>query len=129
MKRSTLTALLTGLLLMLPALSPDAQTLDIKRKPDLADAVAGSYSGDVISDSKGSSKDGVAVTVTRIGKNLVRVSSDYSRLPVVDVSLNKVLNTIQAAKGPTVFLYDTAKSPPHLDVNFLLEVSWSGVKQ
>jgi Flp pilus assembly protein TadG len=129
MKRSTLTALLTGLLLMLPALSPDAQTLDIKRKPDLADAVAGSYSGDVISDSKGSSKDGVTVTVTRIGTNLVRVSSDYSRLPVVEVALNKVLNTIQAAKGPTVFLYDPAKNPPHLDVSFLLEVSWSGVKQ
>ena len=58
-----------------------------ERKPDLGDVAEGSYFGEVISDSKGSSR------------------------------------------GETVFLYDWAKQPAHLDVSFHNEVSWSGTKQ
>jgi hypothetical protein len=98
-----------------------------ERKPDLADAVAGTYAGDVISDSKGSSRSNVTLTVTRTGPNTVTVTSNYPRLPQITAPLESVMNTIQASKGDSVFLYDRAKK--QLDVSFLNEVSWSGFKQ
>ncbi|PZQ62633.1 MAG: hypothetical protein DI570_10045 [Phenylobacterium zucineum] len=98
-----------------------------ERKPDLADAVAGTYAGDVISDSKGSSRSNVTLTVTRTGPNTVSVTSNYSRLPQITVPLESVMSTIQASKGDSVFLYDRAKRS--LDVSFHMEVSWSGTKQ
>lgn len=100
-----------------------------QRKPDLADASVGTYRGDVISDSKGSSQSGVTLTVTRVGPNLVRVSSDYPRLPVVQVPLTQAMGKILQARGDSVFLLDRAKSPAQLDVTFLGEVSWSGQRQ
>ncbi|MFT3965663.1 MAG: hypothetical protein QM690_07265 [Sphingobium sp.] len=99
------------------------------RKPDLADMLAGSYAGDVISDSKGSSHDGVTLTLARIGPNEVRITSDYPRLPVIAVKLVRVMNTIQAEGGDSVFLYDQGKAPPRLDVSFHNEVSWSGGRE
>lgn len=102
---------------------------DAKRKPDLGDAAEGRYVGDVISDSKGSSRPGVTLTVTRVGINRVHVASDYSRLPEVDVTLTRALDKILQARGNTVFLYDPSKRPVRLDVSFDNEVSWSGTKQ
>ena len=98
-----------------------------QRKPDLADAVAGTYAGDVISDSKGSSRSGVTLTVTRTGPNTVSVTSDYPRLPTITVPLTTAMNTIQQARGDSVFLYDRGKQ--QLDVSFLNEVSWSGTRR
>lgn len=98
-----------------------------QHKPDLADAVAGTYHGDVISDSKGSSRSDVTVTVTRTGPNTVSVTSDYPRLPQITVPLTAAMSTIQQARGDSVFLYDRGKKS--LDVSFLNEVSWSGVRQ
>lgn len=118
-------AVLAGAALMLAAGSAAAQPKE--RKPDLADAVAGTYAGDVISDSKGSSRSNVTLTVTRSGPNTVTVTSNYPRLPVITAPLESVMNTIQASKGDSVFLYDRAKK--QLDVSFHSEVSWSGVKQ
>ena len=100
-----------------------------RRKPDLGDAAEGTYEGDVISDSKGSSKSGVTLTVTRIGKNLVRVSSDYPRLPVVEVPLTLAMGKILQARGDSVFLLDRTQSPAKLDVSFRNEVSWSGQRR
>jgi hypothetical protein len=100
-----------------------------RRKPDLGDSAEGTYEGDVISDSKGSSKSGVTLTVTRIGKNLVRIASDYPRLPVVDVSLTLAMGKVLQARGDTVFLLDRAHSPAKLDVSFGNEVSWSGFRR
>lgn len=117
-------ALWTGLAVTLVAGPAFGQA---ERKPDLADAVAGTYVGDVISDSKGSSRSNVTLTVTRTGPNTVQVSSDYPRLPVITVPLTTAMNTIQQAKGDSVFLYDRGKRS--LDVSFLNEVSWSGGKQ
>jgi hypothetical protein len=99
------------------------------RKPDLADAVAGTYHGDVISDSQGSSRSNVTLTVTRVGKNTVEVTSSYKRLPVIQVPLEKAMDKILASGGDSTFLYDPAKSPPGLDVSFHNEVSWSGAKR
>lgn len=98
-----------------------------QRKPDLADAVAGTYAGDVISDSRGSSRSNVTLTVTRTGPNTVQVTSDYPRLPTITVPLTAAMNTIQQARGDSVFLYDRGKNS--LDVSFNMEVSWSGARR
>jgi hypothetical protein len=112
------------------ASSGHAQTsAEAKRKPDLGDAAAGRYAGDVISDSKGSGHQGVTLTVTRIGVNRVHVASDYPRLPEVDVTLTRAMDKIVQTRGNTVFLYDPAKHPVRLDVSFNNEVSWSGSKE
>ncbi|HEY4079435.1 MAG TPA: hypothetical protein VGM81_01960 [Burkholderiaceae bacterium] len=100
-----------------------------KRKPDLGDAAEGTYAGDVISDSKGSSQSGVTLTVTRISKNLVRVTSDYPRLPVVEVPLTLAMGKILQARGDSVFLLDRSQAPAKLDVSFHNEVSWSGFRR
>lgn len=100
-----------------------------RRKPDLGDAAEGTYEGDVISDSKGSSQSGVTLTVTRVGKNLVRVASDYPRLPVIEVPLTLAMGKILQARGDNVFLLDRTQSPAKLDVSFRNEVSWSGQRR
>jgi len=114
---------------MAPVLAVAAPASAPKRKPDLGDAAQGTYEGDVISDSKGASRSGVTLTVTRIGKNLVRVTSDYPRLPAVEVTLTRAMGKILQAGGNTVFLLDPGKNPPGLDVSFNNEVSWSGTRQ
>ena len=114
---------------LLPAIGANAQTEKPKRKPDLGDVAEGTYFGEVISDSKGSSKSAVTLTLTRIGVNVVRITSDYTRLPVIEVKLTKAMDKIVHASGATAFVLDRAKSPAQLDLSFLNEVSWSGTKQ
>ena len=96
-------------------------------KPDAADAVAGSYFGNVISDSKGSSRSDVTLTLTRVGPNKVAIASDYPRLPAVTVDVERAMNSIVQRTGDTAFVYDMGKH--HLDVSFHNEVSWSGDRQ
>ena len=109
--------------------APRAQGNPPKRKPDLADAAEGKYFGDVISDSKGSSKSNVTLTVERTGVNRVRVTSDYPRLPVVEVALTSAMDKILNQGGATSFLLDRSKGEARLDISFLSEVSWSGTKR
>lgn len=111
------------------ASSAQSKAATAARKPDLGDAVQGAYFGDVISDSAGSSKSDVALTVTRVGRNLVQISSDYPRLPMVTVRLERAMDKIVNASGDTAFVYDPAKTPAHLDVSFHNEVSWSGARR
>ncbi|MCE9661086.1 MAG: hypothetical protein K8R60_21365 [Burkholderiales bacterium] len=99
------------------------------RHPDLGDVAEGRYFGDVISDSKGSSRSDVTLTITRTGLNRVRITSDYPRLPVVEVSLQRALDKIVQSRGDTAFVYDWSRKPAKLDVSFNNEVSWSGTKQ
>lgn len=98
------------------------------RKPDLADMMAGTWHGDVISDSQGSSRSDVTLTLIRTGPNQVRITSDYPRLPVVTVTIERAMQMVVNANGDTAFAYDPTKQPPQLDVSFHNEVSWSGVK-
>lgn len=112
-----------------PLMTAQAQTEPPKRKPDLAGASEGTYFGDVISDSKGSSQSNVTLTVTRTGVNQVRVSSDYARLPTAEVPLTMAMDKILQARGNTVFLLDRSKHPAGLDVSFNNEVSWSGARK
>jgi len=127
--RFTRRALAAGLAILVLPMAAQAQSAPAKRKPDLGDAAQGVYSGDVISDSKGSSQSGVTLTVTRVGPNLVKVTSDYERLPEITVPLTRAMGKILQARGESVFLLDPSKDPPGLDVSFHNEVSWSGSKQ
>ena len=97
------------------------------RQADLADSVAGTYRGDVISDARGSSQSGVHLVVTKIGPNQVEISSDYKRLPVFRASLTRAMQTIQNEGGNEVFLLDLARSPHRLDVT-VDDASWSGIR-
>jgi hypothetical protein len=121
--------LLVSVAALLSAFTAYAQSNTAKHKPDLADVAEGTYFGDVISDSKGSSKSNVTVTVTRIGKDRVRITSNYARLPMVEVSLTQAMGKILNASTDTTFLLDRSVNPPHLDISFFNEVSWAGSKR
>ncbi len=124
------TALAAVTVALLPAhVRAQAKADDKKRKPDLGDAAEGTYFGDVISDSKGSTKSDVTLTVTRIGPNRVRVTSDYSRLPTIEIGLESAMGKILARGGTHTFLLDRQKDTTKLDVSFNNEVSWSGTKR
>ncbi|HEX4739543.1 MAG TPA: hypothetical protein VH331_18495 [Allosphingosinicella sp.] len=116
--------------LLLPAAvlaAPSGRTVPVPRH-DLADTAQGNYFGDVISDARGSSRSGVRFTVTKIGPNKVRVTSDYARLPAFDTALTRAMSTIQNASGSEVFLLDLSKTPPTLMVT-VADASWSGTKE
>lgn len=104
------------------ALAPPAE-----RKADLADRVAGTYKGNVASDARGSSKNNVTIIVTRVGPNKVEIKSDYPRIPTVTIPLEKAMDAILAASGPSVFLLDTVRSPDRLDLT-IDDASWSGTR-
>lgn len=103
-------------LLPIAASAPAPAMAAPQTKPDLADLVAGTYSGDVISDARGSSQSDVTITVTKVGKNLVSVSCDYARIPTVQIPLTKAMDAIVAARGDSVFLIDRARDPNRLDL-------------
>jgi hypothetical protein len=127
-----LSSLAVGMLVASPlaAMASKPAKSAAARKPvvDLADAVVGTYDGDVISDSRGSSRSGVTITVTKAGPGTVVVSSSYKRLPTFTVRLTRAMQTIQQANGDNVFLIDQAKSPWSLDVT-VDGASWSGTKR
>lgn len=99
-----------------------------QRKPDLADSVAGTYYGDIISDARGSSKTGVTITVTRIARNEVAISCDCQRIPKVQIPIERVMDAILASDGPYVFLIEMQKDPRRLGLT-IDDASLSVVKQ
>jgi hypothetical protein len=106
----------------------DVQPQQTAGPPDLATMLEGVWYGDVISDSKGSSRSDVMVTIRRTSRNTIAVTSDYARLPAVTVKLTRAMQTILAADGNTVINYDTAKETKELGIVFEGEVAWSGVR-
>ncbi|MBI1340834.1 hypothetical protein GC169_11605 [bacterium] len=93
---------------------------------DLADHVAGNYSGSVISDARGSSRQNVRIAVTRIGPDTVEVRSDYARLPVFETRLGQIMQTIQG-ESHVVFLYDMTRPQAKLNIT-IDDASWSGTR-
>jgi hypothetical protein len=126
--RPVLIAILTSLVLGMPGATAEAKPARGAVRIDLADTATGSYYGDVISDSRGSSRSDVTITVAKVAPNTVRVTSSYSRLPVFTVRLTRAMQTIQQASGDNVFLLDQSKRPWGLDVT-VDGASWSGAKQ
>ncbi|WP_338424171.1 hypothetical protein [Sphingopyxis kveilinensis] len=127
MLRSLVAAMTIALSLPAGGVLAETPKAAAARKADLADRVAGTYKGDVISDARGASKSGVTITVTRTGPNTVEIKSDYSRLPTVTIALEKAMDAILAASGPSVFLLDTVRSPDRLDLT-IEDASWSGTR-
>lgn len=122
-------AFTASLALLLPTGAALAETPKAApaRQADLADRVAGTYRGAVVSDARGSSRENVTITVTRTGPNRVEVKSDYPRIPTVTIALEKAMDAILAASGPSVFLLDTVRSPDRLDLT-IDDASWSGTR-
>ncbi|MES2841276.1 MAG: toll/interleukin-1 receptor domain-containing protein [Pseudomonadota bacterium] len=97
--------------------------------PGLADLVVGTYSGDVIADSKGPSRSDIEVTITRVDRASVRVSSDYRRIEAVEVNLTRNGNQIFAADGSTPFIVDLDRSPPTLVFDPRSELAFRGTRR
>ncbi|WP_114952814.1 hypothetical protein [Sphingosinicella terrae] len=87
-----------------------------ERPNDLAAQVEGTYHGDVISDARGSSREGVTITVTRVGPNQVEVSSDYRRIPTVRIRIEQAMSAIVQADGDYVFLIQRDSDPDMLNL-------------
>jgi hypothetical protein len=95
----------------------------------LADLVIGTYFGDVVSDSKGSSRSDIGVTITKLDRSTVRVTSDYKRFGTVDVTLTRIGNQIFNAGGDSTFIVDLDRTPPTLAFNPRNELAYGGTKQ
>lgn len=91
-----------------------------------ADLIVGFYDGDVISDSRGSSRSDVTVTIRKLDKRTVRVTSDYARLGTVDVEVERAGGQILSVGGDTTLRVDPGSNPPVLDYNPHGEVAFSG---
>ncbi len=95
----------------------------------LADLVIGTYFGDVMADSKGSSRSNIDVTITKLDRYTVRVTSDYHRFGTVDVRLKRIENKIFSDGGDSVFIVDLDQNPATLAFNPRMELAYSGTKQ
>jgi len=96
---------------------------------EIADLVVGSYSGDVIADSKGGSRSNVGLTITKLDGSTIRVTSDYRRLGTINVALTRIGNNILNADGDTPFMVDLDRNPPTLLFDPHSEVAYRGNKQ
>jgi hypothetical protein len=124
-----LAALVAGTAAAMAAAPPgETPTPGVRARTDLADMVAGSYFGAVVSDARGSSQSDVRITVTRIGPNRVRIAADYPRLPAFEARLTRAMDTIQNADGDEVFLLDLAQNPHSLHVT-VDDASWHGARE
>lgn len=127
MLRTLIVATTLALSLLVATTQAETPKASPASKADLADRVAGTYNGAVISDARGSSRDDVTITVTRVGANKVEIKSTYARIPTVTIALEKAMDAILAASGPYVFLLDTVRSPDRLDLT-IDDASWSGTR-
>lgn len=110
--------LLRLIVLLVAVLAPLslASAAPAERKPDLADLVAGTYVGDIISDARGSSKSGVTITVTRVAKDRVAIACDCARIPKVEIPIERAMDAILASSGPHVFLIENQRDPRRLSL-------------
>ena len=99
------------------ALPVSSVTAQPARKPDLADIAAGTYEGAVVADTRGGSQSDVVITVTRVAKNVVEVSSDYDRVPTVRIGLTRASDAILNARPPHNFLIQQGRDPKRLDLS------------
>lgn len=112
-----------------PPVAAQAPEPPVANAPGLADLVVGTYHGDVIADSQGPSRSDIEVTITRLDRATVRVSSDYRRLGTVDVNLTRNGNQVFAADGSTPFIVDLGRSPPSLVFDPRSELAYRGTRR
>jgi hypothetical protein len=123
----SLSIAVAAFLLIPAAAAAETKPASAPHKADLADRIAGTYKGAVISDARGSSRSNVSITITRTGPNKVEIKSDYPRIPTVTIPLEQAMDAILAASGPYVLLLDTVRSPDRLDLT-IEDASWSGTR-
>jgi hypothetical protein len=117
-----------------PGDRPKVSTHSEEEKPPgavqgLADLVAGKYSGEVIADSKGSSRSNIDVTITKLDGSKVRVTSNYDRLGTIEITLTREGERILQVDGDTPFIVELDKKPPTLTFNPHNELAYTGTKQ
>ncbi|MGF7148091.1 hypothetical protein FHS96_001700 [Sphingomonas zeicaulis] len=89
----------------------------VQKKLDLADRVVGTYEGAVTSDSRGSSRNNITVTITKIGRNMIEIKCDYARIPSRRVQLEQVADSIQAVSGSDItFLVELQRDADRIDL-------------
>ncbi len=96
---------------------------------DLAPLIVGSYTGDIISDSRGSSRTGVSVSVTRIDTNRVRLTSSDRGLGSVDIAIERIDEQVISSGGDTPLRVNLQEHPLRLDYTPHNEIAFSGTKQ
>jgi len=111
------------------ASTPSESRKSLSAATGLADRVIGTYSGDVMADSKGSSRSDIEVTITKLDRYTIRVTSDYHRLGTVDVTLTRIDSKIFNAGGDSPFIVDLDGNPPTLTFNPRSELAYGGTKQ
>lgn len=110
-------ALASAAVLTVAAPMAEPAAAQAKKPVDIADVVSGIYHGDVVADTRGGSQSGVEITVRRVSKNLVEVSSDYARVPTVQIALTAAAGAIIAARPGDGFLYDPQRERDRLDLS------------
>lgn len=95
----------------------------------LAAAVVGTYLGDVIADSKGSSRGQVVVSVTPLADGRVRIASSYERIGSADVELQRVGETITNVGTEHVLRVDLSAKPRAIEWNPRHELAYAGTLQ
>ena len=96
---------------------------------ELADLVVGTYFGNIGSDSKGSSRSDVFVTVTRLDRTKVRVTSNNARIGTFEVDLTRIGDNLFNVGGDSIFTAYVSKNPPELVLTARGEVSYRGTKR
>lgn len=95
---------------------------------DLADKAAGTYRGAIVSNRKDATRSDTTVTVTRLERDRVRVSSSNSRLGSVEVRLKRKEKQIVHDGGDTPFALDLDSNPPMLLYSPHQKAAFSGRK-
>lgn len=99
----------------------------VDRTP-VADLVAGTYYGAVIADSQGSSRNGVTVTLSKVDAWTVRVTSDYARIQPMEITIDRIGDTVVQAGGNTAFYLRLDREPVDLQFSPVGDFNYAGVK-
>ena len=83
----------------------------------LADLIVGRYIGDVVADSQGTTLSNVAVLISKLDQETVRVKSDYSRLGTVDITLTRMNDMIRNEGGDATLFVELDLQPPVITYN------------
>jgi TIR domain len=106
-----------------------SRQLALLNQTALANAVVGTYLGDVIADSKGSSRRQVVLSVTPLADGKVRIASSYERIGSVDVELEQVGDTITNVGTEHVLRVDLSAKPRAIEWNPHHELAYAGTLQ
>lgn len=107
----------------------NSRQLEQRNQAALAASVVGTYLGDVVADSKGSSRRQVVVSVTPLADGKVRIASSYERIGSVDVELQQVGDTITNVGSEHVLRVDLSAKPRALEWNPHHELAYAGTLQ